>query len=355
MLNNTKQAQVAVAMSGGVDSTVAAALLVKKGLRAIGLTMKLFSASEAHSSTNCCANEAIEAAERAASKLGIEHRIIDCRKEFNEMVIGNFLSEYAKARTPNPCVVCNKSIKFGLLMETALAMGCTHLATGHYARICKRQDRYILAKAKDKQKDQSYFLWMLSQRQLQSTMFPLGNYEKQQIRRMAAALGLEAADKPESQEICFIPQGHYSQYLKNKMDVPGGDIVDSSGKIIGRHQGIANYTIGQREGLGIALGKPQYVIGLDPLKNRVIIGDDQYLYKDIMDVETVNWSIKTPSRQVMAEIKIRNQHKGSAAFIKPAGGQSVQIRFIKSQRAISPGQSAVFYRGDLLLGGGLIK
>jgi tRNA-specific 2-thiouridylase len=234
-------------------------------------------------------------------------------------------------------------------------MGCTHLATGHYARICKRQDRYILAKAKDKQKDQSYFLWMLSQRQLQSTMFPLGNYEKQQIRRMAAALGLEAADKPESQEICFIPQGHYSQYLKNKMDVPGGDIVDSSGKIIGRHQGIANYTIGQREGLGIALGKPQYVIGLDPLKNRVIIGDDQYLYKDIMDVETVNWSIKTPSRQVMAEIKIRNQHKGSAAFIKPAGGQSVKIRFIKSQRAISAGQSAVFYRGDLLLGGGLIK
>ena len=342
-------------MSGGVDSSVAAALLIKKGFRVIGLTMKLFSSSEAHSSTNCCADEAIESAERAASTLCIEHRVIDCRNEFKERVISNFLNEYANARTPNPCVVCNKSIKFGLLMEKALAMGCTHLATGHYARISQRQGRYILTKAKDKQKDQSYFLWMLSQKQLKSIAFPLGHYEKQQIRKMAVSLDLEAANKPESQEICFIPKGHYSEYMNNITNSISGEIIDVNGKILGQHRGIINYTIGQREGLGIALGKPQYVIGIDSSKNRVIVGDDQLLYKNILNVADVNWFIKVPSRQIKAGVKIRNQHKGSPAFIKPTGEQSVQIRFTQSQRAISPGQSAVFYRGDLVLGGGLIK
>lgn len=342
-------------MSGGVDSSVAAALLVKKGFRVMGLTMKLFSSSEDHSSNNCCADEAIESAERAASKLGIEHRIIDCRNEFNEMVIGNFLREYANGRTPNPCVVCNKSIKFGLLMDKAMALGCSHLATGHYARISQRRGRYVLTKAKDKQKDQSYFLWMLSQEQLESIAFPLGHYEKQQIRKMAVSFGLEAANKPESQEICFIPQGHYSQYLKNNINVPAGDIVDLNGKILGRHRGISSYTIGQREGLGVALGKPQYVIDIDASKNRVIVGDDQLLYKTTLNVTGVNWFIKLPSRQIKALIKIRNQHKGSPALIKPFDGKKAQVAFLEKQRAITPGQSAVFYQGDLVLGGGLIK
>lgn len=342
-------------MSGGVDSSVAAAMLAKKGFRVIGLTMRLFSSSEAHSSTNYCAAEAVASAERAASKLGIEHRIIDCCNEFKEMVIGNFLSEYANGRTPNPCVVCNKKVKFGLLMEKAMALGCSHLATGHYARIRRRMGRYILAKAKDERKDQSYFLWMLSQRQLKYIAFPLGDYEKHQIREMAQNFGLEAANKPESQEICFITQGHYSQYLKNNINVPGGDIVDLNGKILGRHRGISSYTIGQREGLGIALGKPQYVIDVDPSKNRVIVGDDQLLYKTTLDVIEVSWLIKAPSRQIKALIKIRNQHKGSPAIIKPFDGKKAQVTFLEKQRAITPGQSAVFYRGDLVLGGGLIK
>lgn len=346
---------VAVAMSGGVDSSVAAALLVKKSLKVIGLTMRLFSSSEVHSSTNCCADEAIETAQRAAASLGIEHRVIDCRNEFKERVISNFLKEYANGRTPNPCVVCNKIIKFGLLMEKAMALGCIHLATGHYARISQRRGRYILTKAKDKQKDQSYFLWMLSQRQLQSTIFPLGNYEKQLIRKVAVSLGLEAANKPESQEICFIPQGHYSEYMNNNMTIPGGDIADINGKILGRHQGIINYTIGQREGLGIALGKPQYVIGLDPSKNLVIVGDDQFLHKTTLNVAEVNWFIKGPGRQIKALVKIRNQHQGSPALIKPLDGKNAQIVFMEKQRALTPGQSAVFYQGDLVLGGGLIK
>ncbi len=342
-------------MSGGVDSNVAAALMLKKGFRVIGLTMKLFSSSEVHSSTGCCADEAIKAAQRAATSLGIDHRAIDCRSEFKERVISNFLNEYANARTPNPCVICNKTIKFGLLMEKALALGCTHLATGHYARISQRRGRHLLTKAMDKQKDQSYFLWMLSQQQLKSTVFPLGPYEKRQIRKMAASFGIESADKPESQEICFIPAGHYSGFLKNRMDSAGGEIVDINGKVLGQHRGIINYTIGQREGLGIALGKPQYVIGLDPSRNHVIVGDDQHLFKDILDLTDVNWFIKAPSRQIRVDVKIRNQHKGSLALIKPFGKKTAQIRFLENQRAITPGQSAVFYQGDLVLGGGIIN
>ncbi len=342
-------------MSGGVDSSVAASLLVKKGFRVIGLTMKLFSSPGEQSPTGYCADETIAAAERAASALGIEHRVIDFRNEFKERVIGNFLNEYANGRTPNPCVVCNKSIKFGLLMEKALDLGCTRLATGHYARISQRKGRYVLTKAKDKQKDQSYFLWMLSQKQLKSIAFPLGHYEKQQVREMAVSLGLEAANKPESQEICFISQGHYTDYMNNTMTISGGDIVDINGKILGQHRGIINYTIGQREGLGIALGKPQYVIGLDPSKNLVIVGDDQLLYKTILGVTEVNWFIKVPSRQIKILVKIRNQHQGSPALIKPLDGRNAQVAFLEKQRAITPGQSAVFYQGDLVLGGGLIK
>ncbi len=287
--------------------------------------------------------------------LGIEHRVIDCEKEFEQKVISNFLSEYTKARTPNPCVICNKTVKFGLLMESAKEMGCDQLTTGHYAQIHERQGRLILAKARDIDKDQSYFLWMLSQKQLEHALFPLGSYEKQKIREIAADLGIESSDKPESQEICFVPQGHYSQYLKNNMISSDGDIIDINGKILGRHRGIVNYTIGQRERLGIALGRPLYVIGLDPSKDLVIVGDDRYLYKDVMDVSDVNWFIKAPQRQVKASVKIRNQHKGSAAVIKPLDGKTARIIFLEKQRAITPGQSAVFYRGNLVIGGGFIK
>jgi len=355
MTGKYKTKTVAVAMSGGVDSSVAAALLLKKGFKVIGLTMKLFSSSTAHSSTGCCADEALDSARRIAAKIGIEHRVVDCQKEFEQSVIDNFISEYSRARTPNPCVTCNKIIKFGSLLNLAKEMGCDHLATGHYAQIRKKKGRHILARAKDISKDQSYFLWTLSQKQLRSVIFPLGSYPKQVVRELADSMGIESFNKPESQEICFIPKGHYSEYLSQRKAFPAGEIVDINGKVLGKHNGIVKYTIGQREGLGIALGKAQYVIDLDYSSNLVIVGDDSLLFRNSITATNVNWFINQPRRQIKATVKIRNQHKGSLALIKAIDEETAQITFVEKQRAITPGQSAVFYQGELVLGGGLIK
>jgi tRNA-specific 2-thiouridylase len=350
-----KKITVAVAMSGGIDSSVAAALLAKKGFKVIGLTMKLFPSFGAHSSTGCCADEAIDSASRIALRLGIAHEVIDYEKDFQRLVVDDFLNEYGNARTPNPCVVCNKSVKFGLLMETAKKMGCEFLATGHYARILKRQGEFILARAKDGAKDQSYFLWMLSREQLGTTLFPLGSFRKQKVRDMALDFGIESPDRPESQEICFIPRGHYSEFINSRSKGAEGDIVDVNGRILGKHKGIAGYTVGQREGLGIALGRPQYVIALDHDSNRVIVGDNDLLLKDSFEASRVNWFIKVPIKPINATVKIRNQHKGTEATVEPSGVDSVRVVFTEKQRAITPGQSAVFYQGDMVLGGGIIK
>ncbi|MCU0607718.1 MAG: tRNA 2-thiouridine(34) synthase MnmA, partial [Candidatus Edwardsbacteria bacterium] len=251
---------VAVAMSGGVDSGVAAALLVRRGCRVVGLTMKLFCHDGADRARSCCSLDSIAAARQAAQALGIPHYVVDCQREFSRSVVDRFVAEYAAGRTPNPCVDCNAAIKFGLLLDKARALGCRYLATGHYARIVKRRGTSVLARGLDDRKDQSYFLWPLTSAQLSQALFPLGGLTKQEVRAQARSLALISAERPESQELCFVQHGSYQDFLAQRVRPVPGDIVDADGKVLGRHQGIIRYTVGQREGLGIALGRPQYVL-----------------------------------------------------------------------------------------------
>lgn len=346
---------VAVAMSGGVDSSVAAALLVRRGFRVIGLTMKLFCYAGADRAKSCCSLDAIDAARQSAERLDIPHYVVDCQREFSRQVVDRFVAEYAAGRTPNPCVACNAAIKFGLLLDKARALGCECLATGHYARIVKRRGVAVLARGLDGKKDQSYFLWPLSRGTLAHVLFPLGGLTKPQVREQARRSGMVSAGRPESQEICFVQHGSYTDFLAERVKPDPGDIVDVAGKVLGRHQGIIRYTIGQREGLGIALGRPQYVLRIDAQRNRIIVGDDQLLRSTECMVSEVNWILPKPQRAVKAVVKIRHQHQGAQAAVRPLSGDRAAITFDEPQRAIAPGQSAVFYRGDLVLGGGIIE
>ncbi len=342
-----------MAMSGGVDSSLAAALLVGKGHQVVGLTMRLFCHKEAGHERSCCSLDSIESARQAADRLGIPHYVIDCRRVFRKTVIDRFVEEYRNGRTPNPCVECNRHVKFGFLLDKARSLGCESLATGHYARIVRQQGRPVLARGADERKDQSYFLWALTSKQLGRVIFPLGGMTKSRVREKAKELGLVAAGRPESQEICFI-SGSYSEFLQERFLQVPGDIVDIEGKVLGRHRGIACYTIGQREGLGIALGRPQYVLKTDPVKNLVTVGDDILLRSAGCLVEDVNWIVKQPQRAVRCTVRIRHRHPGAGAVVKMLSGNRAEAVFDEPQRAVTPGQSAVFYRGDLVLGGGVI-
>ncbi len=345
---------VAVAMSGGVDSSVAAALLVQRGFRVIGLTMKLFCYGDGDHARSCCSLDSVAAARQAAQALGIPHYVVDCQREFSRQVVDRFVSEYAAGRTPNPCVACNRMIKFGLLLDKARGLGCRYLATGHYARIVKRRGMPVLARGIDARKDQSYFLWPLSRGTLAQVLFPLGGLSKQEVRAQARSLGLISAERPESQEICFVQHGSYADFLEQRVTPAPGDIVDRDGNALGKHKGIIRYTVGQREGLGIALGRPQYVLRIDAQRNRIVVGDDHLLRSSDCAVSGVNWILPRPQRAVGALVKIRHQHKGAAAMVKPLPGDRAVIAFAEPQRAVTPGQSAVFYQGDLVLGGGNI-
>ena len=346
---------VAVAMSGGVDSSLAAALLAKKGYRVIGLTMRLFCYDGIDNEKNCCSLKSIEAARQAAERFGFPHYVINCEPEFKASVMDYFIEQYRQGRTPNPCVACNQKIKFGLLLDKAKSLGCDLMATGHYARIRTIKGQPTLAMGKDPKKDQSYFLWTLNKEQLSSSLFPLGGLTKQRVRELASGYGLKSAQRPESQEICFIPEGKYSDFMKKAIGSRPGPIVNQQGQVLGQHQGIASYTIGQRGGLGIALGRPQYVVSIDAAANRITVGEDSELMTGKLLATDVNWIAGKPQRAVKAVVKIRHQHAGAEAVVKPLDGQRAEVVFKNPQRAVTPGQSAVFYQGDLVLGGGVLE
>ncbi|MCK4353122.1 tRNA 2-thiouridine(34) synthase MnmA [candidate division WOR-3 bacterium] len=349
--------RVVCAMSGGVDSSTAAAILKAKGYEVIGFTMKLFD--------NSSSDEAIYNAKRVASQLGIPHYAIDLRDDFEKEVIDYFINEYSKGRTPNPCVICNQKIKFGLLLQKAEKLGVSFIATGHYAKVeyASKLKRYILRKGKDRDKDQSYFLAMLSQESLSKTLFPLGDYTKDEVRKMASEMQLKVAEKPESQEVCFIPDNDYIGFICKKTSLKEGNIIDKNGKVLGKHKGIARYTIGQRRGIGNPTcptarrgGKPFYVIGINPDKNTITVGDEVDLYSSRLIVEHPNWlSIKNIAHEMKVHVKIRHKHNPAEAILIPKSEKTVLVKFKEPQRAITPGQLTVFYKNDAVIGGGWIK
>ncbi|MFA5004631.1 MAG: tRNA 2-thiouridine(34) synthase MnmA [Candidatus Omnitrophota bacterium] len=349
--------RVFVAMSGGVDSSVAAALLQKKGFETIGITMCFNVAETGGKKPGCCGLSGIEDARRVAHLLGIKHYVLNLQKVFQKEVIDNFRGEYLAGFTPNPCVRCNQFIKFGSLLRKARALGADFLATGHYAKIAKGKSGWLLKKARDLRKDQSYFLYRLGQDELKYTLLPLGGYYKEEVRRLAGALGLPVAQKPDSQEVCFLPGNDYRDFLKSssKGSFKPGAIVDRQGKLLGRHQGAAFYTIGQRQGLGIAAKHPLYVTGIRQKENLVVVGPRQEAYALDCLLNSVHFTTGQPfKKKVEIKVRIRYNHKEAKADIYPVKDK-FRVIFHKPQFAITPGQSAVFYLRGTVLGGGIIE
>jgi tRNA-specific 2-thiouridylase len=361
-LQKNKKITVVVAMSGGVDSSVAAALLKEKGYNLIGVTMKTWGYDNIpEKDSGCCSLESIYNARNVAHDLDINHYAMDFTSKFNETVINNFVDEYIKGRTPNPCVLCNRTIKWGELLEKAISLGADYVATGHYAKINqdKETGRYYISSADDKSKDQSYALWMLTQDALSKTIFPLGNHKKTEVRKIAQKFNLKTADVPDSQEICFVPNNDYRELLKIRLPefnekFTGGDIIYHDRRI-GSHTGYINYTIGQRRGLNISAGKPLYVSKIDAANNLIYVEDEEKLYNTEFTANSVNLMKyeRLPS-EIKAIVKIRYKDPGEEAIITQINDDAVNVRFITPKKAITPGQSAVFYEGNDLIGGGII-
>ncbi|MCM8796474.1 MAG: tRNA 2-thiouridine(34) synthase MnmA [Candidatus Omnitrophica bacterium] len=355
--------RVVVAMSGGVDSSVAAALLLKAGFEVVGMTMCFNLADAARKKPSCCGAQGIEDASRTAHKLGIKHYVINMQRPLQEYIIKDFVNEYLSGRTPNPCVRCNQFLKFDILLSKAISLDARYLATGHYARLEKSKSKksedspaYLLKKAKDKNKDQSYFLYRLNQYQMRHTLFPLGEYTKSEVRAVARRLGLTVADKVASQEICFLPEQDYRHFLKNqiKKAIQPGHILNNKGVIIGEHKGIPFYTIGQRQGLGIALGHPVYVSRMEAQANRIFVGSRKELLKREFLVEDAHFIRQPIKKKVALRVRIRYNHKEAPAVIEVLS-DAIKVVFKTPQFAIAPGQSAVFYERDYVVGGGIIK
>lgn len=353
---------VVVAMSGGVDSSVAAALLLEQGYNVIGVTLDLSpedpSAEVESRQSACCSLDSVGDARRVADKLGIPHYTLNFRDLFDRTVVQDFLEEYQSGRTPNPCVRCNRFVKFEALLAKARSWGARYMATGHYARIGRSPEgRFTLRKALDPAKDQSYALCFLTQGQLAHTLFPLGELAKTQTREIAARLGLVTAEKPESQEICFVP-GDYGEYLRQRTPsvVQPGPIKNRKGELLGTHQGIAFYTVGQRKGLGIAAGQPLYVVEIDPRENTVVVGEREEVYSHGLVAEDLNWVSVAESEgpiRVDARIRYRASEVPAVARMQPDG--TMLVEFDEPQRAVSPGQAVVLYRGDVVVAGGTIR
>jgi len=346
--------RVVVAMSGGVDSSVAAACVVERGDEAIGVTLHL-----AGERSRCCSLEDADDARRVAERLGIRFYVANYRDRFRSEVIEGFADAYLAGRTPIPCVTCNQRFKFDYLLERARVFGADRVASGHYARIDRdpASGRLRLLRASDPRKDQTYFLFGLDQDQLAATEFPLGQMTKDEVRARARALGLVTAEKPESQEICFVPDGDYAAVVEGIRPgrLPGeGDVVDAAGRVLGRHRGIHHYTVGQRRGLGLASSDRLYVTALDAARNRVVVGGERELEAPVARVEDVRWiSGEPPPAGTRATVRVRHRHEGAAARLEP-GPDATLVRFEAPVRAVAPGQAAVFYRGDEVLGGGWI-
>lgn len=353
----------AVAMSGGVDSSVAAALLAREGRRLVGFSMRLTDplAGEVERHGRCCSPDDFRDARAVADKMGFPHYVLDLERAFERHVLQPFASDYAEGRTPSPCVRCNTFIKFGALLGRARAVGAGRVATGHYAILerDRRTGRTLLRQAVDLEKDQSYYLFDVSDDQRRCAEFPLGRLSKSEVRELARGLGLAAADKPESMDLCFVPRGDsYRSFLERRGLGPRaspGEIVDRSGRVLGQHGGIASFTVGQRRGLGISSSSPLYVLGIDPSSRRVTVGAEQELHRERCVLERVRWiPFERPGGSLKARVRIRSTHAGAPAQVRELGDGRAEVQFDEPQRAIAPGQAAVAYDGDLVLGGGWI-
>lgn len=345
--------RVIVGMSGGVDSAVAAFILKESGYDVIGLTLRTWDSGD----SRCCA---IDDARETARMLGIRYQVLNCVREFREKVERPFVKSYLNGETPSPCVICNREVKWERMLYAADVFNADFIATGHYSSVVRLDNgRFAVVRGSDEKKDQSYMLYRLTQEQLSRTLMPLGTYTKSEVRRIAESAGLPSSSRPDSQEICFVTDGDYGDYIESHVDEPlngSGDIIDTDGNLLGKHRGLYRYTTGQRRGLGIAGGRPLYVVGKDSDTNSLIIGEDKDLYSSCLTARDLNWmSFPGIERPVRVRAKIRFSHSFADAVVYPEGQDRVSVRFDEPQRAVTPGQSVVFYDGDTVAGGGIIE